>query len=82
MLARRLSAVMALLAFAVCLLVGGLEAGNGLGTVIERALTAMAVTFAVAYAVGLAAQKMLDEHLKIEEHRLRENSSADAPADR
>ena len=59
---RRLAASTALVAFAVCILVG-LQAGNTFSTVVSNALLALGGTFAVGLVVGSMAQKMLDENL-------------------
>jgi hypothetical protein len=59
----RLAAILALIAFAVCLFTGGWEAGNPFATTVIRALSAMAVTFAVGLVVGHMVKKMLDENL-------------------
>jgi hypothetical protein len=69
-MAIRIASTMGLLAFAVCLIVGGLSAGNGFGTAVGRALVAMAGTLVVGLIVGLMAQKMLDEHGRTERARL------------
>ena len=44
---QRLAAILALLAFAFCLIVGGLETGNTFTTTVSRALAAMAGTFII-----------------------------------
>ena len=59
---RRIAASMALVAFAVCIVVG-LEAGNPFTTVVSRALVALVGTFVLGLVVGAMAQKMLDENL-------------------
>ena len=59
---RRVAAIMALVAFAVCILVG-LQAENPFATIVSRALVAMAVTFVVGLVVGTMAQKMVDENV-------------------
>ena len=66
---RRIAAMMALVAFAFCILVG-LRAQNTFATVVSNALVAMAVTFVVGLVVGAMAQKMLDENM----------AAGDAPA--
>jgi hypothetical protein len=66
---RRIAASMALVAFAVCILVG-LRAQNPFATVVGNALTAMFATFLVGLVVGAMAQKMLDENM----------AAGDAPA--
>ena len=61
-MARRTAGILALLAFAVCV-VAGLNAGNSTATVLSNALLAMAATFAVGLVVGAMAQKMLEENV-------------------
>lgn len=73
---------MALLVFAACMLIGGLQAGNPFTTTVSRALVAMAGTFVVAMVIGAMAQKMLDENVKIEEKKLKENEADNATVDR
>jgi hypothetical protein len=60
----RLAAILALLVFAVCLVVGGLETGNPFTTTVARALAAMGGTFVVGLVIGAMGQKMIDENLK------------------
>jgi len=60
----RLAAILALLAFAFCLIVGGLETGNTFTTTVSRALAAMAGTFVIGLVLGSMGQKMIDENLK------------------
>jgi hypothetical protein len=60
----RLAAILALLAFAFCLIVGGLQAGNTFTTTVSRALAAMAGTFVIGLILGSMGQKMIDENLK------------------
>ena len=62
---RRTAGILALLAFAVCL-VAGLNAGNSTVTVLSNALLAMAGTFVIGLAVGAMAQKMLEENAAAE----------------
>jgi hypothetical protein len=57
-----MAGVLALLAFAVCL-VAGLGAGNSTTTILSNALLALAVTFVVGLVVGAMAQKMLEENV-------------------
>ncbi len=59
----RLAAILALLVFAVCLVVGGIQTGNPFSTTVARALAAMLGTFIVGWVIGTMAQKMLDENL-------------------
>jgi NhaP-type Na+/H+ or K+/H+ antiporter len=57
----RIAGILALISFAMCLLVGGFEAGNPFSTVVLRSLTAMAGTYVIGYLIGLAAERMLGE---------------------
>jgi hypothetical protein len=59
----RLAAILALLVFAVCLLVGGIETGNTFSTTVGRALAAMLGTFVIGLVIGSMGQKMIDENL-------------------
>jgi hypothetical protein len=59
---RRIAASMALVAFAVCILVG-LQAGNTFSTIVAKALLALVATFVLGLVIGAMAQKMLDENL-------------------
>ncbi len=61
--ANRIAATLALVAFAVCLLMG-MQSDNTFSTVILRALAALVVTLIVGLVIGGMAQKMLDENLK------------------
>ena len=72
---QRIAAVMGLLVFTICLVIGGVQADNTFETTVWRALVAMGGTVVIGLAVGWMAQRMLDEHLKVEEKKLR-NSSA------
>lgn len=60
---QRLATIVALLAFAVCLYVGGFQAGNPFTTTVGRALLAMAVTYGVGLAVGTMGQRAIEENL-------------------
>ena len=78
----RIAASMALISFAVCLLVGGVEAGNPLYTTVLRALEAMMTTLVVGLVVGAMAKAMLDESMKMEQEKLKKNPSKTAGSDR
>lgn len=67
---KRFAGVSALVVFAFCLVLG-MRADNTFSTTVCRALVAMAGTFAVGMVLGVAAQRMLDENLKLEERKLR-----------
>ena len=69
----RIAATMSLIAFAFCLLIGGLEADYTFTTVVGRALAAMAVTLVIGLIIGAMAQRMLDENLKAEEEKLKKS---------
>jgi uncharacterized membrane protein len=62
--AKRISASLSLIAFAICLLIGAFEADNSFATTVQRALLAMVITLFVGLLIGAMAQKMLDENLK------------------
>jgi hypothetical protein len=57
----RLAAAMSLVVFALCLVVGGVQAGNPFGTTVLRALAAMGGTFVIGLVIGLMAEMMLKE---------------------
>jgi hypothetical protein len=69
----RIAASLALIAFAVCLLAGGLEAGNPFSTTVWRALAAMLTTLAVGLALGGMAKVMLGESVRMEREKLKQN---------
>jgi len=66
----RLAASLALLSFAACLYVGGVQAGNPFGTTVQRALLAMAGTYVIGLIVGAMGQKMIEENVKSAEKKL------------
>jgi hypothetical protein len=67
--AKRISASLSLIAFAICLLIGAFEADNSFATTVQRALLAMVITLFVGLLIGAMAQKMLDENLKHHEEK-------------
>jgi NhaP-type Na+/H+ or K+/H+ antiporter len=69
-MANRIAGILALIAFAVCLLVGVFGAENGFVTVIYRGLLAMLGTYVIGYFVGIAAERMLSENVAAETKRL------------
>ena len=79
---QRLAATMALLAFAVCLVIGGIQTDNPFTTTVMRALIAMAGTFAVGLLVGVMGQKMIDENLKAAKDRLSDLEVKEPTSDR
>ena len=60
---QRLAAIVALLAFAVCLCVGGFQAGNPFTTTVGRALVAMAGTYVIGLIVGTMGRRAIEENL-------------------
>ena len=68
-MAKRISASLSLIAFAICLLIGAFEADNSFATTVQRALLAMVITLFVGLLIGAMAQKMLDENLKQHEEK-------------
>ena len=83
---KRIAATLSLIAFAVCLLIGAFEAGNGFTTVVQRALWAMVVTLLLGLVIGAMAQKMLDENLgenlRPQEEKVENSSTKNQGADR
>lgn len=79
---QRLAATLALVAFALCLLIGGMHAGNTFTTTVTRALAAMAGTWVIGMVLGIMAQRMLDEHVKIEREKLEKSEAKPEPQDR
>jgi hypothetical protein len=79
----RFAASLAVLAFAICLVVGAFQADNPFGTTITRALLAMLGTLVVGMVVGWAGQKMIEERigqLKATSDKIAEGEKS--PADR
>lgn len=60
-MATRVAATISLFCFAACLVAGLVSADNGFGTVVWRALVAMAGTFCVGLIVGKMAEIMIGE---------------------
>jgi hypothetical protein len=71
--AQRIAGALGLVVFAVCLSTG-ISAGNPFGTVVTRALLAMVATLVIGLVVGVMAQKMLDENLKLNEEKVKNDS--------
>jgi hypothetical protein len=67
----RIAASLSLIAFAVCLLVGGMEAGNPFSTTVWRALAAMLTTLVVGLVLGGMAKVMLQESIRMEKEKLK-----------
>lgn len=81
-MATRIATSMSLVVFAICLLIGGVATGNPFTTTVVRALVAMVCTFIIGMVIGAMAQKMLDENMKNEEDKLKENEANNAATDR
>lgn len=81
-MAVRIAGVMCLVAFALCLVVGGVEVDNPFGTTVKRALTAMLGTFVIGLIVGRVFEMMLKENLSAEEKRLKNPPGSPAANDR
>ncbi len=79
---QRLAAVMALLVFAVCLIAGGISAGNPFTSTVVRALEAMAGTFVIALILGFMGQKMVQENVNSGKRNLPELEAKPKPSDR
>jgi hypothetical protein len=78
---KRISASLAIIVFAICLLIGGFEANNTFTTSVQRAMVAMMATLFVGLIIGTMAQKMLDENLKSKEDRLQSSPVENKPAE-
>ena len=84
---RRLAGTLSLIVFAVCLVIGGLQAGNPFGTTVMRALAAMAGTFVIGLVVGVMAEIMLKESVAApisapDAGKLKNSEGISPPADR
>ena len=75
--ARTIAGIFALAAFAVAVL-AGLSAGNAAVLVLSRAIIAMLICYPVGLAVGLVAQRLVQDH--IDSHRAA-NPAADSTGD-
>ncbi len=78
-MATRIAATMSLLSFAICLVIGGLQADNPFATTVWRALLAMGATLVIGLVVGAMANGMLEENLRAEREKLKK-ISPDVPA--
>lgn len=60
---QKVAAILAMIAFAMCMVIGGLQAGNPFSTTVLRSLVAMAGTFVIGLVLGAMGQKMLTENV-------------------
>ncbi len=58
---QRVAAILALIAFAMCLVIGGLQADNPFTTTVTRALLAMVGTFVLGLILGSMGQRMVSD---------------------
>src|SRR4051812_36420658 len=81
---QKLASVLALMMFALCLVIGALSAGNTFTTTVWRALVAMGGTFVIGLIAGAMGQKMLDENTKKAEtiDELKNNETKSVTEDR
>jgi len=79
---QRIAASLALIAFAVCLIIGGVEVGNPFATTVIRALAAMVCTYVLGLVLGAMAKAMLDENLKMESEKLKNSQTKSSVPDR
>jgi UDP-N-acetylmuramoylalanine-D-glutamate ligase len=79
---QRIAASLALTAFAVCLLVGGLDAENPFATTVWRALQAMFATLIVGLVLGAMAKAMIRENLDREKEKLKNSQPKTSANDR
>lgn len=61
---QRIAAILALIAFAMCMVIGGLQADNPFTTTVTRSLIAMLGTFVIGLVLGAMGQKMLSDSVK------------------
>ena len=78
----RIAASFALIAFAACLVIGGVHVGNTFSTTVGRALVALVATYVIGLVLGVMGQKMIDENLRIEEEKLKVSAEKLQPNDR
>lgn len=78
---QRLAGTFGLVAFAVCIVLG-LRAGNEFASVLGRAIGALFACLVVGLIVGTMWQKMLEENLKAEAEKLKNDSGSAAPSGR
>jgi NhaP-type Na+/H+ or K+/H+ antiporter len=81
-MANRIAAIASLIVFAVCLVVGGIEADNTFTTTVMRALTAMLATMVIGLILGAMASKMLQENLKSHEEKFKKGLATPPQSDR
>jgi predicted PurR-regulated permease PerM len=79
---QRLAATLALLAFAVCLVIGALQAGNTFITTVCRALAAMVGTYVIGLTVGWMGQKMIEENVNGKKEKLSDLETKPVARDR
>jgi hypothetical protein len=75
----RIAATMSLIAFAICLVVGGLGADNPFSTTVGRALQAMLATFVLGAVFGAMIKKMLDESIASDLKKISKNTGSTEP---
>jgi putative Mn2+ efflux pump MntP len=78
---KRLSGVMALIAFAFCLCVG-MRAGNPFSSTVGRAVVALFATLLLGMVIGTMGEKMLEENLKAQEEKLKNSATKSEATDR
>jgi putative Mn2+ efflux pump MntP len=78
---KRLSAVMSLIVFAFCLVVG-MRAGNPFSSTVGRAVVALFATLLLGMVIGTMGEKMLDENLRSREEKLKNSARNSEATDR
>ena len=73
---------LALIAFAICLLVGGMEANNSFATTVWRAVVAMIVTLFVGTILGTMAKAMVEETVTKEKDKPKNNPTKSTATNR
>jgi putative Mn2+ efflux pump MntP len=78
---KRLSAVMSLIVFAFCLVVG-MRTGNPFSSTVGRAVIALFATLLLGMVIGTMGEKMLDENLRSREEKLKNSARNSEATDR
>jgi hypothetical protein len=79
---QRIAACLALIAFSVCLLVGGLDAGNPFATTVWRAIGAMMSTLLIGLLLGTMAKAMIQENVESEREKFKNSQPKSNANDR
>jgi len=81
-MSHRLAASFALLAFAMCLLIGAFQAGNPFTTTVLRAMLAMAATYVIGLIVLSMGARALGTGSAVRENNAEDSSQKAESSDR